>query len=64
MLKGKRTNIAKIASLTCDGMVVNIPECENLIILNIDSWAGGVPNLWPKNDVDGGDIIRSNSNIS
>lgn len=32
--------------MTIDGSEVNIDEYENLILLNIDNWGGGVNKLW------------------
>jgi diacylglycerol kinase (ATP) len=29
-----------------DGVEVNIDEYQNLILLNIDNWGGGVTELW------------------
>ncbi len=31
-----------------DGQEVNIEEYENLIVMNIDQWGGGVTDLWKK----------------
>jgi diacylglycerol kinase (ATP) len=34
--------------LEIDGQEVNIEEYENLIVMNIDQWGGGVTDLWKK----------------
>ncbi len=48
-LLGKRQVLSKILTLTCDGIKIKIPEIENIIILNINYWGGGVYNLWGNN---------------
>ena len=41
-----RNNFLKTAKLICDGRTVELPDVENIIFLNINSWAGGAKDLW------------------
>jgi len=36
--------------LICDGKLIELPYVENIIFLNINSWAGGAKNLWFSDD--------------
>jgi len=46
-LQGDTIQISQIFELKCDGKVVRIPkQVQNLIFLNITSWAGGAMKLW------------------
>jgi len=31
-----------------------LPNIENIVFLNISSWAGGASNLWEQNIIEGG----------
>ncbi len=51
MLMGKNFNLDKLCILKVDDKVVEIPNnIQNLVFLNITSWAGGATNLWNIND--------------
>lgn len=40
-------------TLKCDGELVNLPNnIQNIVFLNISSWAGGATNLWQQNASD------------
>ena len=41
MLTGNKNNFSKNSILKCDGRIVEMEDVENIIILNIPSWAGG-----------------------
>ncbi len=38
LITKKNVNLGKNATLICDDRVVELPDCENLIFLNISSW--------------------------
>jgi hypothetical protein len=47
LLAGRKFGLGKMITLICDGNKIEVPEkVENLVVLNINSWAGGVSNLW------------------
>ncbi|KAM3136141.1 hypothetical protein pb186bvf_011763 [Paramecium bursaria] len=47
----KREGLGKRIKLICDGKQVEVPsEVENLIVLNISSWGGGIRELWKEKD--------------
>jgi hypothetical protein len=44
---GKKLNLSKDVNLYCDGQLVNIPNnLENILVLNINYWAGGAHDIW------------------
>jgi hypothetical protein len=44
--KDKALRLSTIFDVWVDGKQVGIEDIENLIILNIDHWGGGVTGLW------------------
>jgi len=38
--------LSELFTMKIDGQIVNIDEYENIIFLNINSWGGGVTDLW------------------
>jgi len=59
LIAGRRLGLGRMIKLICDGTEVEVPEkVENLVVLNINSWAGGVSNLWHANDAEHNDQFR------
>jgi len=50
LLMGKKMNLAKNLTITCDGNVVTLPDLECIVIQNINYWGGGVCNVWGESD--------------
>jgi diacylglycerol kinase (ATP) len=47
LIGGYHERIGNSLTLVCDGVRIPLPaDIENLIFLNISSWAGGARNLW------------------
>jgi hypothetical protein len=47
LLMGRKLNLGKNTKIYCDDKEVLVADTvENIIVLNINSWAGGVSNLW------------------
>ncbi|CAD8054031.1 unnamed protein product [Paramecium sonneborni] len=47
LIKNEKSGLGKRIKVTCDDVIVDIPDqVENVIILNINSWSGGVTGLW------------------
>lgn len=40
----------KLIEVKVDGKLINIDDIENVILLNIFHWGGGVTNLWQPNE--------------
>ncbi len=38
--------LCKLIEVKVNGKIVNIEDIENVILLNIFHWGGGVTNLW------------------
>lgn len=49
LLTSSRPPLCKLIELKVDGKIVNITDIENVILLNIFHWGGGVTNLWQPN---------------
>ena len=45
-----KTPLHKLINLKVDGKEVSLDDIENLIILNIMHWGGGVTDLWKENE--------------
>lgn len=51
LIKNEKSGLGKRIKLIVDDILINVPsEVENVIILNINSWSGGVTGLWKSND--------------
>ena len=51
LLSGRKLGLGKMIKLVVDGRNVEVPEkVENLVVLNITSWAGGVSDMWKPGD--------------
>lgn len=47
LIKNEKSGLGKRIKVICDEVAVDIPDqVENVIILNINSWSGGVTGLW------------------
>ena len=42
----KGPHFSKLFDMEIDGKLISITDMENLIVLNIDHWGGGVSELW------------------
>jgi hypothetical protein len=47
-LKGNRIPLNELLSFKVDGNELSIEDYENVILLNIKHWGGGVTGLWKK----------------
>lgn len=45
-LKGNRIPLKELLSFKVDGKQLSIDDYENVILLNIKHWGGGVTGLW------------------
>lgn len=47
MFSGRKIDLSKMCEIIVDGKKVDIPNSiQNLVFLNITSWAGGATDLW------------------
>lgn len=46
LFKSSKIRLHQLIEIKVDGVKVNIDDIENVILLNIFHWGGGVTNLW------------------
>ena len=62
LAKKSMSNLHEKAVLTVDGKIVELPQVEGFIILNIPSWGAGC-DLWGKDKDDGFQVQSSSDNL-
>ncbi len=50
LFTSSRVPLCKLIEIKVDGKEINIEDIENVILLNIFHWGGGVTNLWHSNE--------------
>ena len=58
VLEPQCKNLDQRIELELDGVKIDLPQLEGVVILNINSWSGGC-QIWTKNNTDGSDFGES-----
>lgn len=46
LFNGQKYVMKELIQIECDGRIIDVPECQNLVVQNITYWGGGAYDAW------------------